>query len=152
MAGSMCSASLLCLLEAHTSSARLASSLKALWHYFTGATQEVLTSAAVCLRGLPATTADIPPMSSPLRPSRLCAAPYRAQRSSFTIRNIQAEAVRGCYAPYSKRGLHPRKPSYLVHNEESPISLPRVNKGVSEIVPGKSGSVKENTGEPTSPY
>lgn len=40
---------------------------------------------------------------------------------------------------------------YLVHNEEGPIPLPRVNKVVSEIVPGKSGSVK-NTGEPKGPY
>lgn len=37
---------------------------------------------------------------------------------------------------------------YLVCNEEGPITLPRVNKGV----PGKSGSVKENTREPIGPY
>lgn len=126
MAGSMCSASVLCLLEAH----KFSSSGQFPKSHFTLSHCCNMGSSHFCSVSLWVTclscwhTYKLPSWYT------LGAAPYRAHRSAFAIMNIRAEAIRGCYAPTPNVDCIPEGFCYLVCNEEGPIPLSRVNKGV----------------------
>lgn len=131
MAGSMCSASLLCLLEAHASSAPLASSLKALWQYFTAATQEVLLQC-VSVGYLPLLLTHH--LQAPLVSQTLCVLHLTDLRGWVCyLWTLGQRLCEGAMPPTPNVYCIPERFCYLVCNEEGAIPLPRVKKGVLRL-------------------